>query len=312
MSSGDYERMTESEILKALADERLDVGSREEEALITNWIAKNPKNNERMVRLKAEALRRRGTDSRLGPVVRDRIPREIILAIGGWSTGGPSDIVEVFNPRAHSWVVPESTIRYNGFRRLNSGEILNLERNHWYHLPFMAKQRSDAGAVVLAGRPTVIGGFDGRLIHNDIEMLDFESQSWLTGSSVMRSVRTGVSAVTYDSNAVIVVGGFNGVRRLKSTEFYDHRVGLWYPLPDMEITRSNFGIELMNGSIYIAGGFDGSRTTNTVERFDMRAYKWETLPSMSIPKSALRLIRIADHDAIKGLINFQPQTVDFI
>ncbi|EYC13025.1 hypothetical protein Y032_0045g1223 [Ancylostoma ceylanicum] len=444
MSSGDYERMTECEILKALADERLDIGSREEEGLITNWIAKNPKNNERMMKLKADGLRRRGTDCRLGPVVRDRIPREIILAIGGWSTGGPSDIVEVFNPRAHTWVVPDPIVReiprayhgavlcnekmiifggfngreyfqhaklfdlnkknweyvtnmhdrrcyvaatpfadptgnhhvvavggYNGFRRLNSGEILNIEKNHWYHLPFMAKQRSDAGAVVLAGRPTVIGGFDGRLIHNDIEMLDFESQSclpqlkglgmvhqhdlkrkkggflqvevvllrltrytsflrrlpagksastldWqsplktLTGSSVMRSVRTGVSAVTYDTNAVIVVGGFNGVRRLKSTEFYDHRVGLWYPLPDMEITRSNFGIEIMNGCIYIAGGFDGSRTTNTVERFDMRAYKWETLPSMSIPKSALRLIRIADHDAIKGLINFKPQTVDFI
>uniref|UniRef100_A0A158PIV6 Kelch-like protein 10 n=1 Tax=Angiostrongylus costaricensis TaxID=334426 RepID=A0A158PIV6_ANGCS len=133
--------------------------------------------------------------------------------------------------------------------------------------------RSDAGAVVLAGRPTIIGGFDGRTIHNDIEMLDFASQ--LHGSSSMRSVRTGVSAVTYEVNSVIVVGGFNGIRRLRSTEFYDHRVGLWYPLPEMEITRSNFGIEIMNGSIYIAGGFDGTRTTSTVERFDMRACKWE-------------------------------------
>ncbi|VDM73457.1 unnamed protein product [Strongylus vulgaris] len=82
MSSGDYERMTECEILKALADERLDVSSKEEEALITNWIAKNPKNNERMTKLKADGLLRKGTDCRLGPVVRDRIPREIILAIG--------------------------------------------------------------------------------------------------------------------------------------------------------------------------------------------------------------------------------------
>ncbi|KAK6057344.1 kelch repeat protein [Cooperia oncophora] len=128
----------------------------------------------------------------------------------------------------------------------------------------------------------------------------------------MRSVRTGVSAVTYEANSVIVVGGFNGVRRLKSTEFYDQRVGLWYPLPDMEITRSNFGIEIMNGCIYIAGGFDGTRTTSTVERFDMRAYKWETLPSMSIPKSALRLIRIADHDVIRSFINFHPHKVDFL
>uniref|UniRef100_A0A0K0CTE8 Kelch repeat protein n=1 Tax=Angiostrongylus cantonensis TaxID=6313 RepID=A0A0K0CTE8_ANGCA len=91
----------------------------------------------------------------------------------------------------------------------------------------------------------------------------------------MRSVRTGVSAVTYEANSVVVVGGFNGIRRLRTTEFYDHRVGLWYPLPEMEITRSNFGIEIMNGSIYIAGGFDGTRTTSTVERFDMRACKWE-------------------------------------
>lgn len=385
LNNGDFERMTETEILTALADERLDIDCREEEPLINNWIAKNPRNNERMMRLKSEGLRRRGSDGRLAAVVRDRVPREIVLAIGGWSTGGPSDIVEVFNPRAHSWIVPEAPVReiprayhgavlcsdkivifggfngreyfqhaklfdlnkknwevitnmhdrrcyvaatpfldpagvchvvaiggYNGHRRLNSAEILNVEKNHWYHLPFMTKQRSDAGAVVLAGRPTVIGGFDGRTIHNDIEMLDFETHSWISGSSAMRSVRTGVSAVTYEANSVIVVGGFNGVRRLKSTEFYDHRVGLWYPLPDMEITRSNFGIEIMNGCIYIAGGFDGTRTTSTVERFDMRAYKWETLPSMSIPKSALRLIRIADHDVIRNFINFNQQRVDLI
>uniref|UniRef100_A0A7I4XWS7 BTB domain-containing protein n=1 Tax=Haemonchus contortus TaxID=6289 RepID=A0A7I4XWS7_HAECO len=133
----------------------------------------------------------------------------------------------------------------------------------------------------------------------------------MNGSSAMRSVRTGVSAVTYEANSAIVVGGFNGVRRLKSTEFYDQRVGLWYPLPDMEITRSNFGIEIMNGCIYVAGGFDGTRTTSTVERFDIRAYKWETLPAMSIPKSALRLVRIADHEIIRNLINFHPIQLDF-
>ncbi|KJH42739.1 kelch repeat protein [Dictyocaulus viviparus] len=440
LNNCDYEKMTESEILAALIDERLDIESREEEPLINNWIAKNPKNHDRMLRLKSEVLRRRGTDGRLNAVIRDRVPREIIMAVGslvtletsqnysnssidswlfiagGWSTGGPSDIIEVFNPRSHSWVVPDFAIReiprayhgavlcgekviilggfngreyfqhakifdlnkktwdaitnmhdrrcyvaatpftdpsgiyhvvaigefkdtifnlndknipekkkstchglmigYNGHRRLNSAEILHIEKDHWYHLPFMSKQRSDAGAVVLAGRPTIIGGFDGRTIHNDIEMLDFDSQSWfirtlINGSSSMRSVRTGVSAVTYEANSVIVVGGFNGVRRLKSTEFYDHRVGLWYPLPEMEITRSNFGIEIMNGSIYIAGGFDGTRTTSTVERFDMRAYKWEALPSMSIPKSALRLVRIADHDIIRSLINFQPHPLEF-
>ncbi|XGW23582.1 hypothetical protein V3C99_005647 [Haemonchus contortus] len=384
LNNGDYERMTETEILTALADDRLDIQCKEEEPLINNWIAKNPKNNERMMRLKSENLKRRGTDGRVAAVVRDRVPREVIVAIGGWSTGGPSDIVEVFNPRAQSWVTPDASVReiprayhgavlcaenltifggfngreyfqhaksfdlnkktweaitnmhdrrcyvaatpfvdpigtyhvvamggYNGHRRLNSAEILHIEKNHWYHLPFMAKQRSDAGAVVLAGRPTIIGGFDGRTIHNDIEMLDFETQSWMNGSSAMRSVRTGVSAVTYEANSAIVVGGFNGVRRLKSTEFYDQRVGLWYPLPDMEITRSNFGIEIMNGCIYVAGGFDGTRTTSTVERFDIRAYKWETLPAMSIPKSALRLVRIADHEIIRNLINFHPIQLDF-
>ncbi|KAE9421711.1 hypothetical protein Angca_003120, partial [Angiostrongylus cantonensis] len=311
ISNSDYEKMTESEILAALIDEHLDIESRDEEPLINNWIARNPKNHERMLRLKSEALQRRGTDGRLNAVIRDRVPREVVLAIGGWSTGGPTDIVEVFNARAHKWVVSDATVSYNGYRRLQTAEILNIEKNHWFHLPFMSKQRSDAGAVVLAGRPTIIGGFDGRTIHNDIEMLDFASQSWLHGSSSMRSVRTGVSAVTYEANSVVVVGGFNGIRRLRTTEFYDHRVGLWYPLPEMEITRSNFGIEIMNGSIYIAGGFDGTRTTSTVERFDMRACKWEAIPSMSIPKSALRLIRIVDHDVIRSFINFQSYPVDF-
>ncbi|KHJ93407.1 hypothetical protein OESDEN_06688 [Oesophagostomum dentatum] len=69
-------------MLKALADERLDIGSKEEESLIMNWITKNPKNNERMKQLKTDVLQRKGTDCRLGPVIRDRIPREIILAIG--------------------------------------------------------------------------------------------------------------------------------------------------------------------------------------------------------------------------------------
>ncbi|KAK6023251.1 kelch repeat protein, partial [Ostertagia ostertagi] len=246
LNNGDYERMTETEILTALADERLDIECKEEEPLINNWIAKNPKNNERMMRLKSESLKRRGTDGRLAAVVRDRVPREI--EVGAQVVR--QTLWRLFNPRAHTWVVPEAAVReiprayhgavlcaekmiifggfngreyfqhakifdlnkksweaitnmhdrrcyvaatpfvdpigtyhvvaiggYNGHRRLNSAEILHIEKNHWYHLPFMAKQRSDAGAVVLAGRPTVIGGFDGRTIHNDIEMLDFETQT---------------------------------------------------------------------------------------------------------------------------------------
>ncbi|KAK6030687.1 kelch repeat protein, partial [Ostertagia ostertagi] len=152
LNNGDYERMTETEILTALADERLDIECKEEEPLINNWIAKNPKNNERMMRLKSESLKRRGTDGRLAAVVRDRVPREIVLAIGGWSTGGPSDIVEVFNPRAHTWVVPEAAVR---------------EIPRAYH-----------GAVLCAEKMIIFGGFNGREYFQHAKIFDLNKKSW--------------------------------------------------------------------------------------------------------------------------------------
>ncbi|PIO72583.1 kelch repeat protein [Teladorsagia circumcincta] len=150
LNNGDYERMTETEILTALADERLDIECKEEEPLINNWIAKNPKNNERMMRLKSENLKRRGTDGRLAAVVRDRVPREIVLAIGGWSTGGPSDIVEVFNPRAHTWVVPEAAVR---------------EIPRAYH-----------GAVLCAEKMIIFGGFNGREYFQHAKIFDLNKK----------------------------------------------------------------------------------------------------------------------------------------
>uniref|UniRef100_A0A158PAF4 BTB domain-containing protein n=1 Tax=Angiostrongylus cantonensis TaxID=6313 RepID=A0A158PAF4_ANGCA len=192
ISNSDYEKMTESEILAALIDEHLDIESRDEEPLINNWIARNPKNHERMLRLKSEALQRRGTDGRLNAVIRDRVPREVVLAIGPLANLTiPISWVAITNMHDRRCYVAATAFLnpsgmhhvvamggYNGYRRLQTAEILNIEKNHWFHLPFMSKQRSDAGAVVLAGRPTIIGGFDGRTIHNDIEMLDFASQSW--------------------------------------------------------------------------------------------------------------------------------------
>uniref|UniRef100_A0A1I7XNV1 BTB domain-containing protein n=1 Tax=Heterorhabditis bacteriophora TaxID=37862 RepID=A0A1I7XNV1_HETBA len=199
---------------------------------------------------------------------------------------------------------------FNGQRRLNSCEILDMDRNHWFHLPLMEKQRSDAACVVVGGRPMAVGGFDGRQIHGNAETLDMNTNQWLPTARPMRISRTGVSAITFDANGIIVVGGFNGAKRLRSAEFHDIREGLWHQLPEMNITRSNFGIEQMDGQIFVAGGFDGTRTTQCAERFDIRAQRWETLPDMSTQKSALKLVRLTDHEIVRSLIDFQPYDID--
>lgn len=100
----------------------------------------------------------------------------------------------------------------------------------------------------------------------------------------------------------MVLGGFNGIKRLDSAEMYDMREGVWHSVSLMHTGRSNFGAcRTSNYSIYVAGGFDGQTTTKDNERFDMRNRKWQALPDLNEAKSALRLIQLSDHPFLDDL-----------
>ena len=51
--------------------------------------------------------------------------------------------------------------------------------------------------------------------------------------------------------------------------------------------RSNFGIEVLDGTIMAVGGFNGFQTTYNVEQYDIEADEWYEVKDMSIFRSAL-------------------------
>ena len=61
-----------------------------------------------------------------------------------------------------------------------------------------------------------------------------------------------------------VIGGFDGIVRLRTGERFDRREGIWTSISLMNEARSVAGAALINGRIYVVGGCDGE-AMNTVE-----------------------------------------------
>uniref|UniRef100_A0A8R1HQB3 Kelch repeat protein n=1 Tax=Caenorhabditis japonica TaxID=281687 RepID=A0A8R1HQB3_CAEJA len=128
----------------------------------------------------------------------------------------------------------------------------------------------------------------------------------------MRTRRTGCSAISILDNVCMVIGGFNGSKRLDSAEMYDVREGIWHPVSLMHTSRSNFGAcHADDYSVYVAGGFDGQTTTKDSERLDLRNRRWQSLPDMNEAKSALRLVKLADHAFLDELFEI-PDDVEVV
>ena len=68
---------------------------------------------------------------------------------------------------------------------------------------------------------------------------------------------------------------------------YDPESNTWRSLSNMVNPRSNFGIEVLDGSVVAVGGFNGFQTTYNVEQYDIEADEWYEIQDMSIFRSAL-------------------------
>lgn len=121
-----------------------------------------------------------------------------------------------------------------------------------------------------------------------MEMYVPERNEWLMVIAPMNYNRSGVKAVEV-GGVIMVVGGFDGRRRLRKCEFYDPRVGSFFKMPSMQNTRSNFGIEVFNNEVIVAGGYEGRTIVDQVESYDWRCNAWLPVPALSLPRSALYL-----------------------
>uniref|UniRef100_A0AAX7VMX9 BTB domain-containing protein n=1 Tax=Astatotilapia calliptera TaxID=8154 RepID=A0AAX7VMX9_ASTCA len=224
------------------------------------------------------------------PLVRPRLPHSILLAIGGWSGGNPTNGIEAYDCRANRWVNVTN----------------NLEFPRAYH-----------GAAFLNGYVYFIGGFDRVEHFTSVCRFDLTTRSCKVGP--MHSCRCYVS-VTVLNGFIYALGGFDGHVQLSSAECYqpeinqwsliapmheqrsdascttlNNRVGeaynphsnTWNLVSSMLTPRSNFGIEVIDDRLFVVGGFLDFFNTSKVEYYDALTNEWYEACKMEVFRSAL-------------------------
>ncbi|XP_022655306.1 kelch-like protein 20 isoform X3 [Varroa jacobsoni] len=147
-------------------------------------------------------------------MLRPRVSRETLFAIGGWSGGQASALVEAYDNRAHRWYA------------------LSQVRS-------MSSPRSGVRCVSHDGRLVVLGGYNGRERLCSVERYDERRDRWERLGD-MPTVRSNFGAASFEGR-IFAIGGFNGQSTISQVDAYDPITARWTTLQGMTVTRSALG-----------------------------------------------------------------------
>ena len=217
------------------------------------------------------------------------------VAGAGWDTVGSLE-----RPRAYARAVPLAT-----------GEILvvgGLDQNDPEVTSYVSELIDPAtGRITLlpqallgrvnqtvtagwGGRVVVIGGTEFRRGALDttywapvdrVEVFIPDSRTWLVGAPLIDE-RSDHGATALADGRILVTGGNQGTRLVRTTEIYDPSRDLWTPAAPMPRGRTQFSIAtLPDGRVLVAGGFreDGRLTISTL-LYDPARDAWSEGPQM--------------------------------
>ncbi|XP_063218282.1 kelch-like protein 10 [Bacillus rossius redtenbacheri] len=196
---------------------------------------------------------------------RPRIPYEVLFAVGGWSSGSPTNFIETYDPRSQRWFLSQ----------------------HTDSLP-----RSYHGMCALENLIYVVGGFDGHEHFNSVRCFNPATSEWQE-RACMYNARCYVSVCALDG-LVYALGGYNGRMRLSSCERYYPQYNQWQMIPPMHRQRSDASAAVLGGKIYIAGGFNGTEVLSSAEMFDPVSMQWTLIAALSQPRSGISVIAYED------------------
>ncbi|XP_012732750.2 kelch-like protein 10 [Fundulus heteroclitus] len=199
-------------------------------------------------------------------LAKPRVAPALLLAIGGWSDGSPTSLIEAFDARTDGWVEVAYT----------------TETLRAYH-----------GAVFLNGSVYCVGGFDGVEQFSAVHRLDLASHAWQEVSPLHAS-RCFVS-VTVMNGHIYALGGFNGHERLKTAERYEPRSNQWTMISSMHEQRSDASCTALNDRLYICGGFNGVQCLATAECYNPHTDQWTLISIMSSRRSGVSVAAYANH-----------------
>ncbi|XP_003739092.1 kelch-like protein 10 [Galendromus occidentalis] len=196
-------------------------------------------------------------------MLRPRVSRATVFAIGGWSNGQASALVEAYDNRAKRW-----------FPISHDNDV---------------QPRAYHGLVPIGSRIFMIGGFDGTNCFNDVRCYDSAAHEWIEKAPMHRE-RCYVSTAALDDKFIYALGGYDGTSRTNTAERYDVEQNTWTMIPPMNAVRSDACASALNGKIFIVGGFTGDGVLPSVEFFDPQTNVWTAVRSMMSPRSGVRCV----------------------
>ncbi|XP_042362964.1 kelch-like protein 10 [Plectropomus leopardus] len=237
------------------------------------------------------------------PLARPRLPNAILLSIGGWSGGDPTNGIEAYDIRADYWInvtnnherprAYHGTAFLNGdlycvggFDRaehFNSVRRFDLSSHTWHEVASMYYRRCYVSVTVLSGCIYAMGGYDGHTRLSTAERYRPETNQWSL-IAPMHELRSDASCTTLN-NKVYICGGFNGNECLQTAECYSPETNQWTMISPMNSRRSGIGVIAYADHVYAVGGFDGTVRLQSAEAYNPRTDTWQDVASMLTPRS---------------------------
>ena len=198
--------------------------------------------------------------------------------MGGLCPGeGPTNRIEVFNPRKNEWNL--SVKRMPG-----------------------SVTRAGHGMGVIGETVYIFGGCQRRMNHGQSEVYVFhETYAFTPRTGVWRQLNSMTTSRCYVSSAVnlgliYALGGFNGSHRLRSAEVFDPMTNEWKDLPSMTLVRSDGCAVAYQGKVFAIGGFDGDQIHSSVEIYNPFNNTWTFGSPLNIGRRGVKAI--VYHDKI--------------
>jgi len=243
-------------------------------------------------------------------LTRPRLPHEVLLAVGGWSGGSPTNTIEAYDSRADQWVNVTATIEkfgqerprayhgviyvdnniyilggFDGQNYFNTVRRLDLEKWDCFEEPPMNNRRCYISSCVLNGYIYAMGGMDGHTRLRAAERFSLKDRQWEILAD-MNEKRSDASCCSCDIlSRIYCAGGFNGQECLFTAEFYCPENRIWTQITPMRSRRSGVSIISYNGDVFAVGGFDGTSRLKTSEVYDPESNTWRSLSNMVNPRS---------------------------
>ncbi|CAG4952031.1 unnamed protein product [Parnassius apollo] len=147
----------------------------------------------------------------------------------------------------------------------------------------MSVPRCALGAVALAGRLLVCGGYDRARVLRCAEEYDPDTNRWRALPD-MRCARARFPAARL-GDTVYALGGSDGHAELDSVDAF--RAGGWVARARLPLARSHAAAaaDEARGRLYVAGGWAAGRSLRQVHEYDPATDTWTDAPPLNVGRS---------------------------